>query len=267
MKLSGTSNFNLSASFVTLKDDEWLAKQRIAGKVAGQTLSLLESLVKDKTTKSLLELDKIADGFIRENGCTPTFLGYHGFSGSVCISVNEQLVHGVPTDYTLKEGDAVSFDLGATYEGAIGDTAITCIFGEPKSDDHVKLIAATKEALQCGIEVARVGNRIGAIGNAIFKSARDKGYRVIEKYGGHGISENTPHDQPFVSNRALPTDGIVIQPGLTIAIEPMLVPFNASIETKVGSDGWTVYTPGFIGAHEEHTIFIHEDRTEIITAR
>jgi methionyl aminopeptidase len=130
----------------------------------------------------------------------------------------------------------------------------------------VALIAATKEALMQGINAVRVGNRIGAIGDSIYRYAKDKGYKVIETYGGHGISDNTPHDQPFVSNRSDPSKGIKIQPGLTIAIEPMLLPYNSQLTTKVGSDGWTIYTEE-IGAHEEHSVFVHEDHVEIITDR
>jgi methionyl aminopeptidase len=215
----------------------------------------------------MLELDVIAEDFIRSNGCLPTFKGYKRFPNSVCISVNDQLVHGICTDYKLKSGDVVSFDLGATYEGAIADTALTTIWGEPKSNDHVNIIAATKEALVHGILAAKSGARLGVIGNTIHKYSQSKGFKVIEHYGGHSMEEGIPHAQPFVPNKSDPNEGVRMTPNLTLAIEPMLVPNGCESKTKVGTDGWTVYTPGVIGAHEEHTIFIHDDYTEIITSR
>ena len=262
-----SSNFITQSAFVKLKNSDWLERQRVAGKIVAKTLSMLEKLVSEGTNKSLLELDKLGDEFIRDSGCIPTFFQYKGFPNSVCISVNRQLVHGVATDYKLKDGDVISFDLGATYNGAIADSALTCIWGEPKSKGHVELIAATKEALVRGIGAVKVGNRIGAIGDAIYRYSKDKGFKVIETYGGHGLEENIPHAQPFVSNKSDPSKGIKIQPGLTIAIEPMLLPYSSQLTTKTGSDGWTVYTEE-IGAHEEHTLFVKEDGVvEIITER
>lgn len=251
-------------NFVRLKSKDWLEKQRVAGKVCAETLLLLEQEVKSGTTKSLLELDKLAETYIRDNGCTPTFLLYKGFPNSVCISVNKQLVHGICTDYKLQDGDLVSFDLGATYKGAIADTAITCIFGQPKSEKHVQLLKATEEVLMQGIRAIEVGKRLGCIGQAIAKHTKRLGFGLITQYGGHGISWDTPHDAPFVANEATENDGIRIQPGLTIAIEPMLV--LGSSKTHVANDGWTVLTDS-LGSHQEHTIFVHTDHVEIITWR
>lgn len=264
-------NANIQSSFsgsmfIKLKNDEWLKKQRIAGKIAAGALMLLSGLIKEKTTKSLIELDLIAEEYIIKNGGIPTFKGYGSppFPNSCCISVNNQLVHGVVTNYILQEGDLVSFDLGVTIEGVIADTAITCIYGEAKTSMHTKLLKATKEALKKGIDAAKVGNRIGDIGNAIYKSAKNNGFNVIINYGGHGIDINTPHAFPFVPNKAQLNEGIRIQPGLTIAIEPLLTP--GPIDTWVGDDNWTVYTKD-INNHMEHTIFVHNDSTEIITDR
>jgi len=260
-----TNNGSFRSEFVKIKDEKWLGKQRIAGRVAAGALSLLENLVKERTTSSLIELDKIAEEYIIDNGCSNTFLNYHGFPNSVCISVNKQLVHGIPTDYILVDGDLVSFDLGVTFENVIADTAITCYYGDvdPK---HILGINTTYEALYAGISVAKVGNRIGAIGNAIFKYARDKEFKVIENYGGHSMEENIPHAQPFIPNRSLLNEGIRIQNNMTLAIEPMLVPYSCPINTKVGNDGWSVYTeePGY---HFEHTIYISNDNIEVITKR
>lgn len=265
-----TSNNSFAGNgLCVLHDDEWLKRQRIAGKVAGQTLSLLEKLVQEKTVKSLLELDKIAEEFIITNGCLPTFRGYKGFPNSVCISLDNNkshaMVHGIPFDYKLQEGDLISFDLGATYEGAIGDTAITCLYGDPKSENHVKLILDTKEALMRGIQSISVGKRIGIIGNAIYKFLAPKKYGVINNYGGHSLNYDTPHCFPFVANKSSTDEGIRAQRGMTLAIEPMVV-LNGSTKTWTGNDGWTVFTEN-TSAHEEHTIFIHEDHVEIITDR
>lgn len=263
MRLTSKDTFATN-SLVKLKNDDWLVKQRQAGVIAAKTLKMLEQMVFDKTTQSMVELNQAAEDFIYSSGGTPTFKGYKGFPAGVCISVNKQLVHGIPTDYKLQDGDLVSFDLGVTYEGAIADTAITCIYGEPKSELHVKLVKATEESLMRGIEAISAGKRLGCIGNAIFKSAKGSGFGVITNYGGHGLDWDVPHAPPFVNNKSNLDEGIRIQPGLAIAIEPMLV--LGSVETKVAEDGWTVVTND-LGAHFEHSIFVHEDRVEIITDR
>lgn len=250
--------------FFKLKNQDWLDKQRVAGKVAAQTLNLLQSLVKEKTKLTLIELSRIAESFILENKCTPTFKGYKGFPESVCISVNEQLVHGIPTDYLLQEGDLVTFDLGATFEGAIADTAVTCIYGEPKKAEHVKLVNACEEALMKGIEAIVVGKKLGVIGYAINRSAKHNGFNVINDYGGHGLDWNNPHMPPFVANRSDPDEGFRIQPGLAIAIEPLLT--FGSTATRIGDDNWTIYCSQLC-AHFEHSIFVHENKVEILTDR
>ena len=250
--------------FFKLKDQAWLERQRVAGKVAAKTLLLLESFVKNYTQLSLLEMNKLAEEFINDNGCIPTFKNYKGFPSGVCISVNKQLVHGIPSDYHLEDGDVVSFDLGATYEGAIADTAITCIYGTPKKPEHTKIIAATEESLLKSIAAISVGKKIGVIGHTIYRSAKGNGFNVITNYGGHGLEYDVPHAPPFVENKSDPNAGFRIQPGLAIAIEPMLVPNSTS--TEVSADGWTVCTKE-IGAHFEHSIFVHEEGVEIITDR
>lgn len=257
---------NLVSSFVKLKDQDWLERLRVAGSCVSSVMTLLESLVKDKTDMSLNEISLFAENEILKQDCTPTFKNYKGFPSAVCISVNKQLVHGIPTDYKLKDGDVISFDFGATYKGAIADSAITCIYGEPADKEHLDIITATQESLYAGIRAVKVGSRLDSIGYNIYRSARDKGFKVIETYGGHGIDENTPHAEPFVYNKSSPHEGIRIQPGLTIAIEPMLVPYRSSINTRTASDKWTIYTDE-IGAHFEHTIFVNEDGAEIITKR
>jgi methionyl aminopeptidase len=262
MKTNLINNFNEN-NIVRLKNNDWLEKQRIAGKISAKTLILLENEVKQRTTKTLLELDKLAETYIRDNGGYPTFLMYKGFPNSVCISVNKEVVHGIPKNYELQDGDIISFDLGVTYKGAIADTAITCIYGKAKSDRHRQLLKLTEESLMKGIEAVKVGDRVGVIGKAIYKHAHSQ-FGVINNYGGHGLDWDTPHAAPFIENRSDETRGIRIQPGLAIAIEPMLV--LGSTATTTLDDGWTVVTPD-LSAHVEHSIFVHNDRIEIITWR
>jgi len=251
-------------SLVRLKNQDWLDKQRVAGRIAAETLKLLEDAVKGKTFHSLIALNEMAEHYIIKNGGTPTFKGYKGFPAGVCISVNKELVHGIPKDYVMDDGDIVSFDLGVTYQGAIADTAITCIFGTPKLERHTALVRATEECLMKGIEAIQVGKRLGVIGQAISQHAKTYGFGLINNYGGHGLDWNTPHAPPFVENKSDSGRGIRITPGLAIAIEPMLV--LGSTTTTTLSDGWTVVTPD-LGAHFEHSVFVHEDHVEIITDR
>lgn len=263
MRVSTKEPFG-SNGFFTLKDNDWLFKQRIAGKVVAQCLMHLERRVKDKTTLTMRELSLEAEKIILDSDCSATFKGYKGFPEAVCISVNKALVHGIPTDYRLQEGDVVSFDLGATYKGAIADSALTCIYGTPKQLRHVDLIKATESSLMKGIAAIEVGKQLGVIGNAIYRSAKGDGFGIVTQYGGHGLEWDMPHAQPFVDNKSEIDVGIRIKPGLSIAIEPMLT--LSKPDTKVGLDNWTVFTPD-IGAHFEHSVFVHEDHVEIITAR
>ncbi len=264
MKVSSPSK---NEQFIHLHDDKWLIHQRKAGRVVAGALLLLEQQEKNGTTKTMLELDKVAEAFIRDNGCIPTFLNYKGFPNSVCISINKHLVHSIPGEQRLLEGDVVSFDLGATepVSGAIGDSAITCVFGEPKKESHKLLVASTKEALKRAIGVVKVGRRIGVIGETISKYAAGAGFSVVSRYGGHGIQANTPHANPFVANRDSKDNGVRFQAGMSLCIEPLFV-LGRSAETKILSDGWTVACDD-ICAHEEHTIFIHEDSVEVLTKR
>lgn len=263
MRVSSSGDFN-SNEICELKDQNWLDRQRVAGKIVAATLCLLEQEVKNKTELSLIELNNIAEKFILENNCEITFKRYKGFPAGVCISVNKQLVHGIPTNYHLQDGDVVSFDLGATFEGAIADSALTCIYGTPKSERHISLLKTTEESLAKGIMAVKVGKRLGCIGNAIFKHTKGYGFGLITKYGGHGLNWNQPHAPPFVENKSELDQGIRIQPGLAIAIEPMLV--MGDTYTYVDKDGWTVWGSD-ISAHQEHSIFVHKDCVEILTWR
>ena len=264
MRMNAPKELFSENSLVRLKDKNWLEKQRVAGRIAAETLLLLEGHVKSRTFHSFIALNEVAEHYIIKNGGIPTFKGYKGFPAGVCISLNKQLVHGIPVDHVMDDGDIISFDLGVTYEGAIADTAITCIFGKPHSDRHVKMVQATEEALMKGIQAIQVGKRLGVIGEAISKHAKATGFNVINNYGGHGLDWNVPHASPFVENKSTPDKGIRIEPGLAIAIEPMFV--MGSTTTTTLDDGWTVVTPDY-SAHFEHSIFVHEDHVEIITDR
>lgn len=262
MRMTNKDPFSTSGVF-RLKNQDWLEKQRVAGKIAATALLLLESEVNNMTSDSPFLLNQTIEEFIYDSGGTPTFKNYKGFPAGVCISINKELVHGIPKDVPLKDGNVVSFDLGVTYQGAIADTALTVIYGT-KNDKHNILIKATQDALMRGIAAVAVGKRLDSIGHAIYKHARDQGFGVVTQYGGHGLDWNIPHASPFVANKGNPNEGIRIQPGLAIAIEPMLV--LGPPDTKVSEDGWTVCTND-IGAHFEHSIFVHEDHVEIITDR
>lgn len=252
------------SGFFDLKNSDWLEKQRIAGKVVAGVLSLLKNYVDNQTSLSLLELDRLAETYIRDHSCTPTFKNYKGFPAACCISVNKILVHGIPTDYHLQNKDMVSFDLGATFQGAIADSALTCVFGAP-SPEQTRIISATENALLQGINAIKPGNHLGCIGSAIYKATKNSGYSIITHYGGHHLTWDTPHSEPFVANKAEPNEGIRIQPGTTMAIEPMLT--SGSTKTYLDKDGWTVWCEAELSAHQEHTIFIHQDSVEIITQR
>lgn len=247
--------------FIDLKDQDWFAKQKIAGKCVSSVLKKCTDLIINKTPNlSLKDLENVAIEIIKDYDCIPTFKNYNGpvcpFPSAICTSVNEQLVHGIVTDYILKDGDVVSIDLGATYNEVIADAAYTSVYGEPKSKQIIDLLKSCQNALKAGIDAVRVGNRIGAIGYAINNCVKNSGFGLVTNYGGHGLTWNKAHASPFVANRARSDEGIRIQPGLTIAIEPMLT--IGSPQNKILSDGWTVVTED-IGCHFEHTIYVEDE--------
>lgn len=261
---------NVCSDLVKLKDDDFFQRQKVAGRCVGDILKTLDRMVTEKTPNlSLRDMEAEAVRQIEASGCTATFKGYKGFPGSICLSVNEQLVHGIPSDYILQEGDVVKFDLGATYQGAIADAASTAIYGKPKSNRHVELIDTCKKALAHAISVVQIGKQIGCIGYAIHRYVTAKtSFKLVTDYGGHGIcidenGQGIPHAAPFVANKAKPNEGIRIQPGLVIAIEPMLV-IGESAKTHVLKDGWTVCGVG-ISAHVEHSLFVREDGVHVMT--
>lgn len=250
--------------FIKLKDDIWLNKQRVAGKCVAECLSTSEELIKEDKGVSLKQIESVCLDIIKKHNCTPTFLNYKGFPGAICTSVNNELVHGIPRNYIIKSSDVVKIDLGATFEGAIADSAITVISGKYKNFFHKELVDACGSALTLGLRAIRVGLQVGEIGNAISAYFKKTPFKVITDYGGHGLDYDTPHSQPFIANKSRVDEGVRIQKGMTIAIEPMAV--ISSSKTRTSNDGWTVTTSD-IGAHFEHTVYIHSDGVEIITFR
>jgi methionyl aminopeptidase len=242
------------------KSRKELEKMRASGKLAGQVLSHLRTLAEPGV--ATIEIDQAAERMIRDAGALPTFKGYNGFPYSICASVNEQVVHGFPSGYKLKEGDIFSIDCGVTLEGFVGDTATTVPVG--KVDEHrLKLIRITEECLELAIEQCRPGNHLGDIGWAVQQHAEANGYSVVRDYVGHGIGRRM-HEDPQIPNYGKPGLGQKIKAGYVFAVEPMVN--KGTHFTKVLADGWTVVTmDGQPSAHVEHTIAITESGPEVLT--
>lgn len=213
---------------------------------------------------SLLDLEAIAARIIEDGGCTPNFLNYHGFPATTCLSVNNEIVHGIPSQRELKEGDILSLDAGAIYEGWHADAAISFGIGEVTPEVQ-QLLDVTERAMWAGIEASRHGVRLGDIGAAISAVAEPHGYGVVREYTGHGIGRQM-HEDPQVLNYGTPGKGMKLKAGMAICIEPM---FNLGThETRVLDDHWTVVTAdGSISAHFEHTIAVTPDGPEVLTLR
>ena len=248
------------AKIISKKKPDDFAKMEIAGQcVAAMHQAVREAAVPGTATR---ELDAIAAEVLRERGCRPSFLGYHGFPATICASPNSAIVHGIPDGYTLRNGDIISIDAGAIYEGWHGDAAFTMAVGDVP-DDVQRLLVVTEEALWNGLRMARPGNRLGDIGHAIEATAKPHGYGVVREYIGHGIGRQM-HEAPNVPNYGVPGKGLKLKAGMALAIEPM---FNlGTAETVVLDDGWTVVTAdGALSAHFEHTVLITENGPVVST--
>ena len=234
---------------------------RIAGKIVALAHQEVEKHIAPGV--STLELDQIVEKVIRENGATPSFKGYGGFPGSICASINNVVVHGIPKASTiLKEGDIISIDIGACYKGYHGDSAWTYPVGKISEADQ-KLMDVTLDALYKGLELALPNNRLSDISAAIGNYAKSFGYGVVEDFTGHGVGKNL-HEDPAIPNYGIPNMGPILQPGMTLAIEPMIN--QGSKYVKVCPDGWTTITrDGSKSAHFEHTILITNEGYEILT--
>ena len=250
------------ASSFRLKKPEEVEKMRAAGAILGECLDHLASLVRPGMTT--LDLDRAADTFIRDHGCIPGFLGYYDFPNSLCVSVNDEVVHGIPGERVIEAGDLVSLDCGLILDGWWADSGLSVPCGEV-SPEAGRLLSVTEEALRRGIEAARVGNRIGAIGNAVQSFVESQGFGVVRQYVGHGIGRNM-HEPPQVPNYGRADSGNVLKPGYVLAIEPMV---NAgSPEVRVLDDQWTVVTVDRRwSCYFEHTVAVTEEGPQVLTLR
>ncbi len=246
---------------IILKKPEQILLMKEAGRITGEALLVARDAIRPGI--STKELDTLIHNYIVRCGATPSFLGYGGFPGSACISVNDQVIHGIPSKKViLKEGDIVKVDVGANYRGYNGDSARTFAVGTV-SEAARQLIEVTRESFYQGLAFAKVGNRVGDIGHAISAYAESFGYGVVRKYVGHGVGRAL-HEEPDVPNYGTPGRGCRLYPGMTIAIEPMVN--EGTAEVRELSDGWTVTTQdGRLSAHYEHTLAITEDGPILLT--
>ena len=245
---------------IIIKNHDEISKMRKAGKIVGETLLLLEKKVKPGVTTA--DLDKMAEEFITKHGAKPSFKGLYGFPSSLCISVNEQVIHGIPGEYMLKDGDIVSIDCGACIDGFHGDAARTFPVGNISSDAQ-KLIDITKESFFKGIEYAKVGNKLGDVSHEIQSYVEAAGFSVVRDFVGHGIGANV-HEDPNVPNFGKAGIGPDLVKGMVLAIEPMVNIGNHKVKTL--RNGWTVVTrDSSLSAHYENTVAILSDGPEILT--
>jgi len=245
---------------INIKSQWELDRMRQSGQVAAEVLDDLARALKPGA--ATIWLDKKAEGLIKSKGAESAFLGYHGYPRNICISINEEVVHGIGTVRRIKEGDIVSLDVGVKFGGYVGDVAATFPAGRI-SDEKSDLIETASAALAAGIEQARVGRRLYDISAAIQKTAEEAGYSVVRDYVGHGIGMEM-HEDPQVPNYGRAGTGPLLRAGMVLAIEPMLVMGKAEVE--VSRDSWTVITRDRMpAAHFEHTVAITEDGPEILT--
>lgn len=245
---------------ISVKSSRDLLAMKDACRISAQALQLAGELVKPGITTG--EIDREIRRFIEKAGAKPSFLGYGGFPASACISVNDTVIHGIPGTRVIREGDIVSVDVGAYYNGFHGDNAATFAAGTISSEARA-LLDATRESLYEGIRAAQPGNRVGDIGAAVQRYVEARGYSVVRQYVGHGVGTNL-HEDPNVPNFGTPGRGPRLLPGMTIAIEPMIN--MGTHEVRTLGDKWTVVTAdGRLSAHFEHTVAITTDGPVIMT--
>jgi len=245
---------------IIIKSDRELEIMRHAGKATASVLKVLASSVQPGIKTS--ELDEIASAESLKWGGKPSFKGYQGFPANVCVSINNEIVHGIPGPAVINEGDIVSLDFGLEIEGFQGDTAVTVAAGNVKKT-ALDLIETTRGALESGIKAARNGKRVGDISSAIQKYVESRGYAVVREYTGHGIGRSM-HEDPQVPNFGTTGTGPLLKKGMTMALEPMVT--TGDWRTRLGNDRWVVYTAdGSLAAHFEHTIAITEGEAEVLT--
>lgn len=250
---------------IIYKSPEEIDKMRKAGRIVAGTIDRVLATVRPGVTTA--QLDEVAEAYILEQRATPSFKWYRGtFPASICTSLNDKIVHGIPSKKrVVREGDVLSLDFGAIWDGFHADSAVTIVVGDPRSPDAEKLVRVTEEALEAGISQIRPGGRLSDIGAAVEQVAVGAGFEVVREYVGHGIGRSL-HEDPQIPNYGKPGRGPVLKPGLVVAVEPMV---NAGgWGTSVLPDAWTVVTEdGSLSAHFEHTIAVTDDGHEVLTAR
>ncbi|OXS52730.1 type I methionyl aminopeptidase [Cohnella sp. CIP 111063] len=245
---------------IVIKSEKELNLMREAGRIVAETHRLMKQAIVPGVTTA--ELDRIADAFIRSQGAVPSFKGYNGFPASICASTNEELVHGFPGPRKLVEGDIISIDIGAQYQGYHGDSAWTYGVGQI-SDEAQRLLDVTEASLFAGLALVRPDVRLFTISHGIQKVIEDAGFSVVREYVGHGVGAAL-HEEPQIPNYGAPDRGPRLKPGMTLAIEPMVNVGERYVKTL--SDNWTVVTvDGSLCAHFEHTIAVTDDGYEILT--
>jgi len=246
---------------IIIKSDKEIAIMRQAGRIVATVLEVLKGQVKPGMKTE--ELDVIAAGELEKLGARPSFKGYRGFPANLCVSVNDEIVHGIPGKRVLRDGDIVSLDFGAVFNGFQGDAALTVGVGSI-SPEAERLMETTRGALEAGIAAARDGARLGDISVAIQNYAESRGYSVVREYTGHGIGREM-HEEPQIPNFGLPGQGPALKKGMTLALEPMVN--IGDWRTRVDDNHWTVLTiDGSLSAHFEHTIAITDSGSEVLTA-
>ncbi|MFN2450188.1 MAG: type I methionyl aminopeptidase [Candidatus Baltobacteraceae bacterium] len=247
---------------ISIKSAREIETMRRSGKITARVLGdLMRAAKPGMTTKAL---DEMAESGIRAMGGEPTFKGYHGYPASICASVNEQIVHGIPGEALLREGDLLSIDIGTTFEGYVSDSAVTLPIGNV-SENAKRLMSVTQECLMLGIAQMLDGKRLGDIGHAVQTHAERSGYGVVRELVGHGVGTKM-HEEPQVPNYGKAGAGLELRNGLVLAIEPMITQGHHAVNTL--KDGWTVVTAdGKLAAHFEHTIAITDDGPKILTLR
>ena len=247
---------------IVRKTEAELETMARAGAIVADTLSLLEREARPGVTTA--DLDKIAEDFIVSRGGWPTFKGYRGFPGSICASPNAMVVHGIPGDYTLAEGDLLSIDVGVTLDGYVADSAITVTIGEP-TKEAADLIKACGLGLAAAIEQCREGNRLGDVSHAVQEVVEARGFGVVRSLVGHGVGRNM-HEDPQIPNYGPPGRGPKLAAGMVFAIEPMITAGGYDVEG--GADGWAVFTrDGSLAAHCEHTVAVTANGPRVLTSR
>ena len=249
---------------IIYKSQQEVDRMRKAGRIVAGTIERVVASVRPGITTE--DLDRVAEDYIRERDATPSFKGYRGFPASICTSLNNEVVHGIPSpNRVLKDGDLLSLDFGAIWDGFHADAAVTVFVGAARSSEAEKLVRITEESLYAGIARIRPGGRLSDISNAVEQVATGAGFTVVREYVGHGIGRKL-HEDPQIPNYGPPGRGPEMRPGLVVAVEPMVN--MGDWPTRVLADDWTVVTEdGSLSAHFEHTIAVTEDGHEILTAR